>query len=96
MLAVDALLRAALENGATWVSLRGSVVDGQVRRPSSGGRRNEASPDGLRGPEGAFSLCTFMDVDALAGAGRTDMARLMLEKMLTYANHLGPCGIASK
>lgn len=49
----------------------------------------EASPDGLRGSEGTFSLCTFMYVDALARAGRLDMARLVLEKMLTYANHLG-------
>ncbi|WP_030766377.1 glycoside hydrolase family 15 protein [Streptomyces sp. NRRL F-2664] len=49
----------------------------------------EASPDGLRGSEGTFSLCTFMYVDALARAGRMDQARLVLEKMLTYANHLG-------
>ncbi len=49
----------------------------------------EASPDGLRGSEGTFSLCTFMYVDALARAGRIDQARLVLEKMLTYANHLG-------
>ncbi|MET9576409.1 glycoside hydrolase family 15 protein [Streptomyces sp. DT199] len=49
----------------------------------------EASPDGLRGSEGTFSLCTFMYVDALARAGRTDQARLVLEKMLGYANHLG-------
>ncbi|MFF4230650.1 glycoside hydrolase family 15 protein [Streptomyces sp. NPDC001820] len=49
----------------------------------------EASPDGLRGSEGTFSLCTFMYVDALARAGRADQARLVLEKMLTYANHLG-------
>ncbi|MFH0177237.1 glycoside hydrolase family 15 protein [Streptomyces cacaoi] len=49
----------------------------------------EASPDGLRGSEGTFSLCSFMYVDALARAGRTDQARLALEKMLTYANHLG-------
>ncbi|WP_370416378.1 glycoside hydrolase family 15 protein [Streptomyces fradiae] len=49
----------------------------------------EASPDGLRGSEGTFSLCTFMYVDALARAGRIDTARLVLEKMLTYANHLG-------
>ncbi|MFI8339209.1 glycoside hydrolase family 15 protein [Streptomyces sp. NPDC085639] len=49
----------------------------------------EASPDGLRGSEGTFSLCTFMYVDALARAGRIDQARLVLEKMLGYANHLG-------
>ena len=48
-----------------------------------------ASPDGLRGSEGTFSLCTFGYVDALARAGRLDEARLTFEKMLTYANHLG-------
>jgi GH15 family glucan-1,4-alpha-glucosidase len=48
-----------------------------------------ASPDGLRGSEGTFSLCTFMYVDALARAGRLEDARLTFEKMLTYANHLG-------
>ena len=49
----------------------------------------EASPDGLRGSEGTFSLCTFAYVDALARAGRIDEARLAFEKMLTYANHVG-------
>ncbi|MGW4566981.1 glycoside hydrolase family 15 protein [Streptomyces sp. NPDC004561] len=49
----------------------------------------EASPDGLRGSEGTFSLCTFMYVDALARAGRTNRARLVFDKMLGYANHLG-------
>ncbi|MET8807852.1 glycoside hydrolase family 15 protein [Streptomyces sp. NPDC004546] len=49
----------------------------------------DASPDGLRGSEGTFSLCTFMYVDALARAGRTDRARLVFEKMMGYANHLG-------
>jgi GH15 family glucan-1,4-alpha-glucosidase len=48
-----------------------------------------ASPDGLLGSEGTFSLCTFMYVDALGKAGRLDEARLTFEKMLTYANHLG-------
>ena len=48
-----------------------------------------ASPDGLRGSEGTFSLCSFMYVDALARAGRLDDARLIFEKMLTYANRLG-------
>lgn len=48
-----------------------------------------ASPDGLLGSEGTFSLCTFLYVDALARAGRLHDARLTFEKMLTYANHLG-------
>ena len=49
----------------------------------------EASPDGLRGSEGTFSLCTFMYVDSLARAGQLEKARNTFEKMLTYANHLG-------
>ncbi|MFJ3900304.1 glycoside hydrolase family 15 protein [Streptomyces sp. NPDC090025] len=48
-----------------------------------------ASPDGLRGDEGTFSLCTFLYVDALARAGRVRQARFTFEKMLTYANHVG-------
>jgi GH15 family glucan-1,4-alpha-glucosidase len=48
-----------------------------------------ASPDGLRGTEGTFSICTFWYVDALARSGRLEEARLTLEKMSTYANHLG-------
>ena len=49
----------------------------------------EASPDGLRGDEGTFSMCSFWYVEALTRAGRLDEARLAFEKMLTYANHLG-------
>ena len=48
-----------------------------------------ASPDGLSGSEGTFSLCTFFYVEALTRSGRLEEARLVFEKMLTYANHLG-------
>ncbi|MET9586211.1 glycoside hydrolase family 15 protein [Streptomyces sp. NPDC006539] len=48
-----------------------------------------ASPDGLRGSEGTFSLCTFLYVDATARAGRLPLARYAFEKMQTYANHVG-------
>jgi GH15 family glucan-1,4-alpha-glucosidase len=48
-----------------------------------------ASPDGLAGDEGTFTLCTFWYVDALARSGRLEEARLVFEKMFTYANHLG-------
>ncbi|MEU9290643.1 glycoside hydrolase family 15 protein [Streptomyces sp. NPDC048275] len=49
----------------------------------------QASPDGLKGEEGTFSICSFWYVEALSRAGRLDEARLAFEKMLTYANHLG-------
>ena len=48
-----------------------------------------ASPDGLTGTEGTFSLCTFWYVAALARSGFVDEARLTFDKMLTHANHLG-------
>jgi pentatricopeptide repeat protein len=48
-----------------------------------------ASPDGLEGEEGTFSICSFWYVEALARAGRVDEGRLVFEKMLTYGNHLG-------
>lgn len=49
----------------------------------------QASPDGLRGDEGTFSICSFWYVEALTRAGRLDDASLAFEKMRTYANHLG-------
>jgi GH15 family glucan-1,4-alpha-glucosidase len=48
-----------------------------------------ASPDGLRGHEGTFSIATYWYVDALARSGRLEEARLTFEKMATYANHVG-------
>ncbi len=45
--------------------------------------------DGLPGNEGTFSICTFWLVEALTRAGRVEEARMIFEKMLTYANHLG-------
>jgi len=48
-----------------------------------------ASPDGLAGDEGTFSICSFWYVEALTRADRIEEARLAFEKMLTYANHLG-------
>ena len=44
--------------------------------------------DGIEGDEGTFSMCTFWLVEALTRAGRLQEARLIFEKMLSYANHL--------
>ena len=63
---------------------RGLVSDGLVFRYDS-----KESPDGLKGNEGTFDLCTFWLVEALARAGKLDEARLLFEHMLAYANHLG-------
>jgi GH15 family glucan-1,4-alpha-glucosidase len=49
----------------------------------------KAANDGLGTAEGTFSPCSFWLVEALARAGRISDARLTLEKMLTYSNHVG-------
>ena len=61
------------------------VSDSLVHRYELG----RAAGYGLSGDEGTFSICTFWMVEVLARAGRLDDARLLFEKMLTYANHLG-------
>jgi GH15 family glucan-1,4-alpha-glucosidase len=79
------------------------TIEATMRSPAAGGllsnslvyRYNvEESPDGLRGEEGTFNICTFWLVEALTRAGKTnpqmlDTARFMFEQMLGYANHLG-------
>jgi GH15 family glucan-1,4-alpha-glucosidase len=72
-----------------WLSTL-EAMDGELVSDSLVYRYNpSASPDGLRGHEGTFSICTFWYVDALARSGQLEQARLTLEKMFTYANHLG-------
>ena len=62
------------------------ALDGLVHRYRLG---DKDSLDGLRGREGAFSICSFWLVEALTRAGQIEEARLMFEKMLGYANHVG-------
>jgi GH15 family glucan-1,4-alpha-glucosidase len=45
--------------------------------------------DGLNGEEGSFSMCSFWLVECLTRAGRVEEARIVFEKMLGFANHLG-------
>ena len=51
-------------------------------------KTEHAALDGLEGGEGSFSLCSFWLVECLTQAGRLGEARLALEKMFSYANHL--------
>ncbi len=45
--------------------------------------------DGVEGTEGSFTACSFWLVECLARSGQLDKARLLFDKMLGYANHLG-------
>lgn len=79
------------------------TLEAVLRSPEQGGlvanslvyRYNvEDAPDGLGGSEGTFNICTFWLVEALTRAGRFDgryleEARLMFERMLGFANHVG-------
>lgn len=56
--------------------------------------RLQDTDDGLSGEEAGFNICTFWLVEALTRAGRTDpgrleQARMLFEKMLACANHVG-------
>ena len=67
----------------------GLVSDGLVYRYDSA-----TGVDGLHGGEGTFNMCTFWLVEALTRAGRVDRtklveARLLFERMLGFANHVG-------
>jgi GH15 family glucan-1,4-alpha-glucosidase len=78
---VDAILKSA-RNG-------GLVSDGLVYRYPP-----QPRIDGLPGEEGTFNMCSFWLVESLARAGeripeKLDQARLLFERMLGYANHLG-------
>lgn len=61
------------------------VEDSLVYRYDGLGRKS----DGLAGREGTFSTCSFWYVECLSRAGDLHQARLIFEKMLGYANHLG-------
>ncbi|MDF0677010.1 MAG: glycoside hydrolase family 15 protein [Nitrospira sp.] len=67
----------------------GLASDGLVYRYDS-----ETGADGLHGKEGTFTMCSFWLVEALTRAGRVDRAklneaRLLFERMLGHANHVG-------
>ena len=45
--------------------------------------------DGLTGREGSFTACSFWFIECLARSHQLEKARLLFDKMLGYANHLG-------
>lgn len=80
-----------------------STLDAINRPPSEGGLVSDGLVhrydvgkwmDGVSGSEGTFNMCSFWLVEAMTRAGRVDprrldSARLLFERMLGYANHLG-------
>lgn len=86
---VDPKMLATLEAVTRTPAQGGLLSDGLVYRYDA-----DKPEDGLIGREGTFNMCTFWLVEALTRAGRADrrkleQARLLFERMLGYANHLG-------
>lgn len=63
---------------------RDLVKDGLVLR-----YRHDDTPDGLKGSEGTFLVCSFWLVDALTMIGRLDEAEALFEHLLSLRNDLG-------
>jgi GH15 family glucan-1,4-alpha-glucosidase len=70
-----------------------STIERIKQRPSAGALvrcyTQGAANDGLKGQEGTFTACSFWLVEDLARVGKLDEARLRLEKLLSYSNHVG-------
>jgi GH15 family glucan-1,4-alpha-glucosidase len=80
-----------------------STINAILKNPRDGGLVSDSlvyryppQPriDGLPGEEGTFNMCSFWLVEALTRAGQADaekldQARLLFERVLGYANHLG-------
>ena len=49
----------------------------------------DVSIDGLEGTEGTFTACSFWYIECLARSHQLEKARLLFERMIGYANHLG-------
>ncbi len=73
----DARMRSTID-----ATLAGLVVDGLCYRYLE-------APEGVRGREGTFVLCTFWLVDALSLAGRQEEAQRLFEGLLKRATPLG-------
>lgn len=85
----DPRMLATLDAITTPANAGGLVSDSLVFRYDT-----DRTPDGVIGSEGTFNMCTFWLVEAMTRAGRgdralLDQARLLFERMLGYANHLG-------
>ncbi len=81
------LLRFISPTDPQWLSTMAAIEnhlteDALVYRYTNGS-------DGLDGTEGSFIACSFWRIECLARQGEVERARLLFDKMLGYANHLG-------
>lgn len=65
------------------------VIQQKLSRGTLVARYENTEADGVGGPEGSFSICTFWLIDCLTLLGRTDESRDLFERMLTLGSPLG-------
>jgi alpha,alpha-trehalase len=72
-----------------------STIEAIARELTEGGlvlryrTGEDLNPDGLRGEEGTFLICSFWLVSCLAQAGEIERAEELFERLAGYANDLG-------
>lgn len=72
-----------------WLSTLDVVIDRLAHGPLVDRYDRATYDDGLDGIEGAFTICSFWLVEALARAGRVDDARNHFDQLVGFANPLG-------
>ncbi len=77
-------MKATVDAIVKHLSAKGPHSEGLLYRYDT-----EKSPDGLSGEEGAFVLCSFWLVDALADGGRLEEAEQLFDSLCARVNHVG-------
>ena len=73
-----------------WLSTLKAIEAQLVEEPFVYRYRPELVPqDEMKGTEGAFAACSFWYVEVLARGGDTQKARVIFERLLGFANHVG-------
>jgi GH15 family glucan-1,4-alpha-glucosidase len=83
------LMRFISPTDPRWLSTLKAIEDNLTVDTLVYRYKTQSGVDGLSGGEGAFTACSFWFIECLARAGKLEKARLLFEKMLGYANHVG-------
>ncbi len=72
-----------------WIATLDAIGERLARGPLVDRYDRGDTDDGLDGDEGAFTICSFWYVEALAMAGRATEARDLFDRLLSYATPTG-------
>lgn len=87
------LVRFISPSDPMWLSTLDVIADRLAHGPLVDRYDLDETDDGLDGDEGAFTICSFWYVEALARSGRVDQARDLFDRLLSYSS---PTGIYSE